>query len=612
MTNHSPLLDLPTLERWIHTICDRAKLTVRFKEGVTTPCTDQNGNILLPPLRHYMTEEGNTRIRHNVLHECLHHIKGPEVFDLMREAGFGSAPGQAPASQRSPLAALLNILEDYRIEREGAKDYKGDQHVLRDNWNDYIKHVTDHFTKTKGKEVDPRMGAVLKAVCESRMDWESNPYAKDFYKVCPPEMDQKFEQLEQAGMVDRMKTVESPAACWKLAQEMYELLFEKSAQEEMQRMQQEAEAAGKGKSKKEGDQEGDGRARGKGKPGEGDEEGEGKARGAKKSDKKEEDSDEITDLQIYMPSEDVFNEEHECGPRGDQHVDYSEYDKGSGYQSYNPCPLNQMKVTRFRKGEKVGGERDYDGKLRMADNASPGFIVRIKRELQIKSAAQYIPNQKKGKLHARSLWKVTMPQVGNGEWNRQVFRKRIESDILDCAVQVLTDWSGSMGGEKCEHAAMATSLLNDAMHRGLHIPIAVAAFSEKGDKTAIGVIKEFDEPVNHDKIRSRFTDCFGFMSGNCDGDAIMWAYNEITKRKEKRRVLIVLSDGSPSGSRSGDLPAYTKEVIQQIEKSRHVEIYGIGIMDNNVKRFYKRYRVIKDASELEQAVIEVVRERILA
>ena len=583
----SPLLDLPALERFIRTITARANLRPQFKDGCEVPHTDGRGNIILPPMKFYQTQKSNLRIRADVLHECLHHIKGPEVFPLMEEHKIDAT--------KSPLGVMLNIAEDYRIEREGVKDYRGDAHVLRESWTNYIGGVTK-FLKKKSEKADARMGAVLKSVCEARQDWESNPNARDFYKQCPKEMEEMYAKMEAAGMHERLKKLDSVADSFQYAKDLYELLFEKSAEEELKRLKKEAEKEGKGKPKP-------------GKPG--DKEGKGKAASGRSGKGDGEEVDGVSNLQIYMPSNDIDDEEHEAGPRGDQHVDYSEYDKGSGYADYDPCPLEDMKVTWFRRGERVGGSRSGHS-LRLPNDASPGFITRVKRELQIKSAAQYIPNQKRGKLHSKSLWKVPLPMVGDGEWNRQVFRKRIESDILDCAVLVLTDWSGSMGGEKCVHAAMSAVLLNDAMSRGLHIPTSILAFSERGPVTAIGVVKEFDEAVNKEKIVERFQDCFGFMTANSDGDAIMWAFAHIAPRKEKRKLIIVLSDGSPAGHRGGDLPAYTKRVIGDIEKSKFVDIYGIGICDDNVKRLYKRNRVIHSADELEQAVIEVVREKILS
>ena len=37
----------------------------------------------------------------------------------------------------------------------------------------------------------------------------------------------------------------------------------------------------------------------------------------------------------------------------------------------------------------------------------------------------------------------------------------------------------------------------------------------------------------------------GLLKENIDGEAISWAYNRIKKRKEERKILMVISDGAP-------------------------------------------------------------------
>ena len=37
----------------------------------------------------------------------------------------------------------------------------------------------------------------------------------------------------------------------------------------------------------------------------------------------------------------------------------------------------------------------------------------------------------------------------------------------------------------------------------------------------------------------------GLLKENIDGEAITWAFNRIKKRKEERKILMVISDGAP-------------------------------------------------------------------
>ena len=110
---------------------------------------------------------------------------------------------------------------------------------------------------------------------------------------------------------------------------------------------------------------------------------------------------------------------------------------------------------------------------------------------------------------------------------------------------------------------------------------------------------------------SRFASFSKHMSGNGDPDAVLFAYNRIKDRNEKRKVLIVLSDGSPSFAIQGCADHGLKQVTQDIERSGVVELYGIGIQDSNVTRFYKNNVVIRNVSDLDTKLVELLKSIIL-
>ena len=102
------------------------------------------------------------------------------------------------------------------------------------------------------------------------------------------------------------------------------------------------------------------------------------------------------------------------------------------------------------------------------------------------------------------------------------------------------------------------------------------------------------------------------MKGNPDGDCILWSYDRLLKRKEKKRLLIVMSDGQPAASRpSDDLAAYTLKVIQEIEKLKRVEIYGLGLCDESVKRFYKHHSTVSTPEDIPFKLLELIERKLL-
>ena len=100
----------------------------------------------------------------------------------------------------------------------------------------------------------------------------------------------------------------------------------------------------------------------------------------------------------------------------------------------------------------------------------------------------------------------------------------------------------------------------------------------------------------------------GLLKENIDGEAISWAYNRLNKRKEERRILMVISDGAPVDDstlsvNSGDyLEKHLKKVVKFIEDKNDIEILAIGI-GHDVTRYYKRAVKISDVQDLGDVMI---------
>ena len=101
----------------------------------------------------------------------------------------------------------------------------------------------------------------------------------------------------------------------------------------------------------------------------------------------------------------------------------------------------------------------------------------------------------------------------------------------------------------------------------------------------------------------------GLLKENIDGEALRWAYNKILKRKEERKILMVISDGAPvddstlSTNASDFLENNLKQTVKWIEKSSSVELLAIGI-GHDVTRYYNKAVTLTDAEQLGGALIE--------
>ena len=100
----------------------------------------------------------------------------------------------------------------------------------------------------------------------------------------------------------------------------------------------------------------------------------------------------------------------------------------------------------------------------------------------------------------------------------------------------------------------------------------------------------------------------GLLKENIDGEAISWAYNRMIKRKEERKILMVISDGAPVddstlSSNTGDfLEKHLKKTVQFIESKSNIEILAIGI-GHDVSRYYNKAIKITDVQELGDVMI---------
>jgi cobalamin biosynthesis protein CobT len=175
---------------------------------------------------------------------------------------------------------------------------------------------------------------------------------------------------------------------------------------------------------------------------------------------------------------------------------------------------------------------------------------------------------------------------------------------------VLTDWSGSMNGAKMVHAADASGRLVQVFDRILRMPVQLAAFTNGETRCDIGLIKRFeDRSVSPTDIAAGFSRFYPLSSGNNDADAVMWAYNQLKRRKESRKILIVLSDGCPAGAwMGGSSSSNLKHVTKHIQQEGNIELYGVGIMSDAVETYYENFKVLNGPDEINRTLFEIIKQ----
>ncbi|OWZ90472.1 hypothetical protein B9J07_28210 [Sinorhizobium sp. LM21] len=253
----------------------------------------------------------------------------------------------------------------------------------------------------------------------------------------------------------------------------------------------------------------------------------------------------------------------------------------------------------------------------------------IERMMASQSHVIRTPGHRNGRLHAPSLFRV--PQG-----DPRVFTQKQEHVSKDTAVSVVIDNSGSMGGEKMSLAMVAGYALCATLDR-VKIAHEVIGFTTGGwygmpeslrqaladdakkakinwDRTGplvLPIYKTFEERITA-TVKARFAymrEAQPGLAGNVDGESLEYCAERLLKRTEKRKVMLVLSDGQPAGSlKAGPHLTY---VVKQLGKMG-IECVGIGIKDDSVKRFYPKYTVLHKAADLPGQVMTEIKKILTA
>lgn len=211
----------------------------------------------------------------------------------------------------------------------------------------------------------------------------------------------------------------------------------------------------------------------------------------------------------------------------------------------------------------------------------------IKKVIDAKKNAS--KNLRRGQLNTADLWKT-------GLRDETIFERRTKIDRSSITFYILIDNSGSMGDavsvslRKFEAARSAAAVVEEAVKSLL--PCKIALFNEVY-KTNHIVIKDFDD---RQKGNFSWNSLKTIMpnGSNADSVNIRIAAEELSRRREVRKVLFVLSDGLPSAYDSAEDAG--REVRQAVKDARSKGIFVIPIMfgtksflENNFDEYQKMY-----------------------
>ena len=379
----------------------------------------------------------------------------------------------------------------------------------------------------------------------------------------------------------------------------------------------------------------------------------------------DDENDDINEEDKDNEQENSENQDDNSQSDGEEQSSNKEEDQGSADSDYDLSDFSideQLVDTESNKesSEKViqklntiTGEKDYkiftneyDEIIKAENLENPEEIYKLRKNLdQQLISFQDIVTKLANKLQRQLLAKQNrswefdleeglldsskLPRIIIDPYNSLSFKREKDLEFKDTIVSLLIDNSGSMRGRPITIAAICADILSRTLER-CSVKVEILGFTTKNwkggqsreDWNKKGKIKNPGRLNDLRHIIYKSGDIHwrqsknniglmlkeGILKENIDGEAILWAYNRLIKRKEERKILMVISDGAPVDDstlsvNSGDfLEKHLKKIVKYIESKSNIEILAIGI-GHDVSRYYKKAIKITDVQELGDVMI---------
>jgi cobaltochelatase CobT len=276
------------------------------------------------------------------------------------------------------------------------------------------------------------------------------------------------------------------------------------------------------------------------------------------------------------------------------------------------------------KEELIRLRKNLDQQLLQLKNFISKLANKLQRKLLAKQNRSWDFDLEEGLLDTSKLSRIIMDP-----YNSLSFKKEKDTEFKDTLVTILIDNSGSMRGKPISVAAICADILARTLER-CSVKVEILGFTTKHWKGGLSrekwmksdkpnlpgrlndlrhiIYKSADTPWRQAKNNMGLMLKEGLLKENIDGEALKWAYKKMYKRKEERKILMVISDGAPvddstlSTNTSDYLESNLKNIVNWIENRTDIELLAIGI-GHDVTRYYNQAIKITDVQDLGDAMI---------
>ncbi|EBV1343909.1 MULTISPECIES: VWA domain-containing protein [Gammaproteobacteria] len=472
------------------------------------------------------------------------------------------------ASSKPIRKALLNIIEDVRIENELAKDYPGTRRSI----SQVIEYMVDTQQMCVPEQLEPASNLQAWLLFRLRCHFLGQKALTPLYQA----VDERVRQLFPAAAMSRLSAMLTAVPSLASTGEVLKLVDAIVAmlEEESRPPQDESDADS------------------------------GNHIGQDASN----DSNNSSDSQIPETDSSAIGDAAETGDsdNADQADNLRQALEASAAQ-FEPDTFAQVAEVLSEQAEGHQGVTPLS--LPQAEQAMLGdeaiLTLSASESAQIRARLRgMVQSSQDNRNHAKrhglrvASHRLAASQAGES----RLFIQRQPRIAPNAAVHLLVDISGSMGKPIGEGNRKYFHVANEAA-----LALAMALEGIPGVVPAVSYFPGIHQEVSiallpKQSVRHRAA-CFDQKPRGCTpmAQAMWFAANSLLAQKQKRKLMIVLTDGDP------DDWAATHDIVDRCRRSGF-ELLGIGIQTRSVEKFFPQSIVINDVKDLKRELFEVTQQ----
>ena len=349
--------------------------------------------------------------------------------------------------------------------------------------------------------------------------------------------------------------------------------------------------------------------------------------------------------QLPLPTRDVLRQLPRRGDPGATSAPLRDEKREPGQDGEGTTPGNAATTGRGTSDDYRAFTTAYDRVVNAASLASRDELATLRSRLEaefgsIRSIVARLAKRLMRLLMARQIreWRFDLEEgvldgsrlaalVASGGRARP-FKQESESPFPGTVVSLLIDHSGSMRGRPMLIAALTVEVFAQVLER-CGVKCEVLGFTtrdwnggEPAREWASGgypenpgrlnalehiIIKGADVPWRRARVGLGLFLHDEMLKENIDGEALVWAHGRLLARTEPRRILVVISDGTPmdeatlAANGHEYLETHLQVVVEDVERRSRVQLAAIGI-GHDVSLIYGNATTIASIEQLGPAL----------